>query len=278
MDECGFVFFVHAFKERVWVRNLVQEKQLREHVLRIGNLVILDTVGVQRAVHLFHEARHRLHARLVARNFRELERAEFLFKLLDALHVGGILERVVVLEFHHHVKVVKASELSAEHVLEPHHEGNLFAHSFGVVHVHVDTHHSRNLQQHYRRRNHCDNNAVPAHLAPEEFKENVRLGGPCRLYLRRVGFCILAEAHENRNQDDDIQINHRDDARRNPANPADWADACEQERNQRCDRGNDGKENWPTRFFDGANYGFAAVARAPKMHAERIDVVDGIAH
>lgn len=102
--------------------------------------------------------------------------------------------------------------------------------------------------------------------------------GPCRLYLRRVWFSILAETHENRNQDNDVQINHRDNARRNPANPADGADACEQERNQRCNRGDDGKENGPAGFFDSANHGFAAVARAPKMHAERIYVVDGITH
>ena len=61
---------------------------------------------------------------------------------------------------------------------------------------------------------------------------------------------------------------YRDLACRNTANPTNRANACEQERNQRGHGSDDGEENGPAGFFDSVYHGFAAVARAPKVHAE----------
>ena len=127
-----------------------------------------------------------------------------MFQCFDAFHVGGIFKRVAFVEFDHHIEIVEASELAAEHVHKPCDERNFFAHRFCVIHVYVNVHHARNLQQHYGGGNCGDDAAVPANFATEKFKENVGLGGACRFHLRWVGLCIFTEAHENRNQDDDV--------------------------------------------------------------------------
>ena len=219
------VIFVHPAENGVGVGDFVEEQQLREHVFFGRNGVIRGVIAIQGSVHLFYEARDRLDSRFSARNFGQLKGSEFIFQFLDSLHVRWILQCVGIVEFHHHVEVVKAPEFSAEHIQEPHHIRNLLAHGLGVVHVHVDVCYSRNLEQHDCACNDGDNDAVSANLASEKFKENVGLGGSRRLDHVGFWFRIAPETHENGNQYHHIEANHRHDARRDATNPTDRPNA-----------------------------------------------------
>ena len=219
VDICRLVIFIHPAKNGVRVGNFVEEQQLREHVFFGRNGVIGGIVTVQSSIHFFHEARDRLHARFPARNFSKLERSQLFFQFFNPLHVRRIFQGIGIVEFHHHIEIVKASQLSAEHIQEPHHIGNLLAHSLGVVHVDIDLCNARNLEQHDGTRNNRHNDTVPANLASEKFEEDIGLGGACRLDHIGFRFRIAPETHEDRNQHHHVKANHRDNPRRNTTNP-----------------------------------------------------------